>query len=234
MAQVTPNRFAQPATANLSIQQAPERYASNSDVWGITPRESIDPVTANPASNIPTNVGLQQLELALTNEMLKQPADWQLADLLLQTERFVDAAQNPADTQQGNRLIEKIKRCQQIRSSYRTAYNDDPTSNMGPDKSLRGPIGTGIAPDVELGTTFDASGWLNELVRGKGSLDSSYVLQNDGGKITHHVLPAPGVNLHRFLGSKVGIIGQRGFNQRLNLDHVTAQRVVELRKTNEQ
>lgn len=228
--QATPNSFAQSATDNLSIQQMPERYASNSDVWGTAPAESNATATTNPVQGSPTYTGLEQLELALTNEMLKQPADWQLNDLLLQTEQFVDAAQNPDETQQANRLIEKIKRCQKLRSNYRSAYNDDSTANAGSERSLRGPIGTGIAADVELGTTYDASGWLNELVNGKGSVKSSYVLQDDEGKITHHVLPAPGVNLHRYLGSKVGIIGQRGFDQRLNLDHVTAQRIVELRK----
>jgi hypothetical protein len=220
----------EPASASLPNQPPPERYASNSDDWGIAPQGSTETVATTYVSGAPASPGLQQLELALTNEMLKQPPDWQLNDLLLQTEQFIDSAQNPADTQQANRLLEKIKRCQKIRSSYRTAYNDDSTSNMGSEKSLRGPIGTGIEPDVELGTLYDASGWLNELVSGKGSVNSSYVLQDDDGKITHHVLPAPGVNLHLYLGSKVGIIGQRGFNQRLNLAHVTAQRVVELRK----
>jgi len=79
-----------------------------------------------------------------------------------------------------------------------------------------------------LGATYDAFGWLNELVRKQGQLESEYVLQSRDGKITHHITASPGLNLRRYLKSKVGIIGQRGYNRALNLDHVVADRVVVL------
>ena len=75
---------------------------------------------------------------------------------------------------------------------------------------------------------FDATGWLNELKRGRGTDPSTYVLQDASGKIIYHVTPMPGLNLSRYLKKRVGVNGQLGFNQKLNLRHVTIQRVYPL------
>ena len=82
-----------------------------------------------------------------------------------------------------------------------------------------------------MGTTYDAFGWLDKLVRDSGNSPSTFVIKDDSGKITHHVSPVPGLNLHRYLRQKVGVIGQRGYHQQLRLDHVTGERVVVLQKT---
>ena len=67
-------------------------------------------------------------------------------------------------------------------------------------------------------------------MRGRGSVDSTFVLQDENGKITHHIQPAPGLNLNRYVRSRVGIMGPRGFNQQLGLNHVTAERIIVLEK----
>ena len=56
------------------------------------------------------------------------------------------------------------------------------------------------------------------------------MLQDEAGNITHHVGPSPGMNLKRYLRSRIGIVGQRGYASELQLDHVTATRVVLLEK----
>jgi hypothetical protein len=79
-----------------------------------------------------------------------------------------------------------------------------------------------------LDSRFDAVGWLNELKRSSGTSPSTYVLQDETGKIIFHVTPIPGLNINRYLKQKIGVSGQRGFNQRLKLNHVTAERVFPL------
>ena len=59
---------------------------------------------------------------------------------------------------------------------------------------------------------------------------TSYVLEDDNGRIIYHVAGSPGLNLHRYLKSKVGVIGRRGYHRKLQLSHVTAERVVVLEK----
>ena len=75
---------------------------------------------------------------------------------------------------------------------------------------------------------FDATGWLNELKQGRGTEPSTYVLQDETGKIIYHLSVTPGLNLQRYLRKRVGVNGQLGFNQRLNLRHVTVERVFPL------
>ena len=75
---------------------------------------------------------------------------------------------------------------------------------------------------------FDATGWLNELKQARGTDPSTYVLQDASGKIIYHVTPVPGLNLNRYLRKRVGVNGQLGFNQKLNLRHVSIERVYPL------
>jgi hypothetical protein len=90
------------------------------------------------------------------------------------------------------------------------------------------PVGSGMDTSIELGATYDAHGWLNELAQSHGKVESTYVLQDDSGRIIYQISPAPGLNLHRYVKSRVGIKGQRGYNQRLKLNHVTADQVIVL------
>ena len=86
--------------------------------------------------------------------------------------------------------------------------------------------GSQLDSNVQFGTTYDAHGWLNQLVRSRGSLQPTYVLENDSGQITHHISPSPGLNLNRYLKNKIGVVGRRGFDRSLQLNHVTADRIV--------
>ena len=84
----------------------------------------------------------------------------------------------------------------------------------------------GAATDENFLNDYDAYGYLNELVRDGGLGTSTFVLQDADGRITHHVAPQPGVNLRRYLNQRVGILGNRGYHQQLNLRHVSAERVI--------
>ena len=172
---------------------------------------------------------LQNLELSLTNEMVKDPSRWQIDSILDAAIRIRDSAASSIEHLQATRLIDKCRNCLQVKSGF---THGPPASGSGRKTSASSNVvGAGLRTnnqDVSFGTTYDAFGWLNELVRKQGELESEYVLQNRDGKITHHISPSAGLNLRRYLKSKVGIIGQRGYNRALNLDHVVADRVVVL------
>ena len=90
------------------------------------------------------------------------------------------------------------------------------------------PVGSGTR-SYSPGAQYDATGWLNEMVRQGGQSSSTFVLQDQTGKITHLVAPAAGVDLRPFIKKRVGINGQLGFHTTLNRRHVTAMRIAELR-----
>ncbi|MFT7632024.1 MAG: hypothetical protein ACI87E_003070, partial [Mariniblastus sp.] len=167
---------------------------------------------------------LDELELKLTQEMLKATSAWQLNDLENAANGLLRSATSQQERMASQRYLLKIASCKEVQAGY--------TSNGLAAGNLNGTIGSGLTSDVGLGTMYDAHGWLTEMVRDSGNSQSSYALQDASGKITHHISPAPGLNLHRYLKTKVGIIGQRGYHSKLKLDHVTAHRVISLEEPN--
>jgi hypothetical protein len=171
---------------------------------------------------------ISDLELRLTNEMLKNdPPQWRLDDLEFAAKSILRDLIDATERAAAERFVEKLTSCRAIQNGYR--------SNLaaGPLNSLSGqgrPVGGGFDRDSELNSTYDAHGWLNKMVRDGGNSQSTFVLQDATGRITHHVSPTPGLNLDRYLKSRVGIIGQRGYHSQLKLDHVTASQIVELEK----
>ena len=184
--------------------------------------DRIDPIGEVPKSSL--GKALQQLDLRLSQEILKAPRDWIVGSIAMEVENLLNQSIDPAERTYANRILRKIDDCRTLRSKY--LLNDGTMSSLQGD----GPVGSGVATEVELGTTYDAYGYLNQLARNGGTTKAEFVLQDANGKITHHISPSPGLNLHRYLKSRVGIIGQRGYHQRFNLDHVTAERVVELNR----
>ena len=171
---------------------------------------------------------IRELDLTLTTEMLKDPATWNLQPLYQQASAWRSQTTNYTDQQALDRLMSKIANCQSLQNKYlpATARRSLTATRSTPIARERGEERT--LTDKKLAGIYDAHGTLQELVRNGGLGQSSYVLQDKNGKITHHVRAAPGVNLHRYLRQPVGIIGQRGFNQQSGLNHVTAHRVVNL------
>jgi hypothetical protein len=156
--------------------------------------------------------------------MLKPPGEWHLTDLIPQAEAIRATPADSIERQQAEALLAKLLRCQNIRSGHQAAYAEKPVGiGVESDKQRSS---DDLDSEIYYGTTYDAYGWLDKLVRDGGSLESTFVLKDENDKITHHITPAPGVNLHRYVKSKIGIIGQRGYHQKLNLDHVTAERIV--------
>ncbi len=179
---------------------------------------------------------LAALELRLSQEMLKAPVDWNLQGLARDVQQFRGTAVDAVQQQSADQLLEKIRQCREIQAGYQATDGPGPddlfTSRPGGYQAPANPASTLQAAQVVGGSTpellhnYDAFGWLNELVRDGGTGPSTYVLQDEQGRITHHITAPPGLNLRRYLNQRVGIIGNRGFNQQLNLQHVTAERVI--------
>ncbi len=182
-----------------------------------------------PSRGSVNQMSLAELDFQLGQEMIKtSPEQWQLEDIKLRTQAIRDLRRNQAEVVAANRLMEKLENCHRLRADHIRAYNQT-SAGIGSSKSDR-PIGPGVDADVELGSTYDAHGYLAKLERDNGLSEPTYVLQDENGKITHHVSATPGLNLHRYLKQKVGLIGQRGYHQKFNLKHVTAERVAVLNR----
>jgi len=175
-----------------------------------------------------TTVKISDLELRLTNEILKNdPSQWRLDDLESAANSILRNSIDVGERALAEKFVNKISNCRTIQTGYKSNLGAETTGSVAGQTR---PVGTSVDGAIELNTTYDAHGWLNKMVRDGGSRESTFVLQDSSGKITHHVSPIPGLNLHRYLKSRVGIVGQRGYHNQLKLDHVTAHRIVELEK----
>ncbi len=191
----------------------------------------IDRFADQQAATQPTFAGerlvptLAELDLQISAEIVKPAEYWDLDRLASDIVRAQATAATDLERDQAGRLVRKID---QLRLTRTSLLGTRDTATVPAIASPGRPVGSGIDTSVELGATYDAHGWLNELVQQNGSTGSTYVLQDETGRITHHIGAEPGLNLHRYLKQRIGIVGNRGYNQRLKLSHVTAERVVVL------
>ena len=171
---------------------------------------------------------LTDLEFQLTQELIKKdPSSWKLSDLEQAANAIYQTSDRDRERLQAERFLTKLKSCRAIQTGFTTPGS---VAAIGGGSDPSQPVGTGVKPELDLSNTYDAHGWLSEIVRDDASGRIEYVLQDEAGNITHHVGPSPGMNLKRYLRSRIGIVGQRGYASELQLDHVTATRVVLLEK----
>jgi hypothetical protein len=185
----------------------------------------------------PLTPRLTELELKLSQEMIKEPNQWRLIDLQTAAEKVGSTSTDAVEQIQAQRFLAKLEGCRQLRDQFirssgqRSGQNPEVAMGESRGRSTESisTVGTEGGKDLSLNTLYDAHGWLKELVRDGGRTDPTYVLQDENGKVTHHVSPGPGMNLSVYVSRRIGIIGQRGYHTRLKLDHVTAHKIIELK-----
>ncbi len=77
---------------------------------------------------------------------------------------------------------------------------------------------------------FDAVGFLKPVIS-KRPNSPQFAIVDTKGKILSFVKPTPNLNLQSHLGKKIGLIGQRGFNNQFKKPELTANRVISLKQT---
>lgn len=201
-------------------------------------RDSQAPTLRMPDSQIPnlqvstnadgglSNSSLQSLELQLTQEMVKPPTTWDLMPLAAAAQRARDASVSQQEAEAADRLLNKIRKCREIKAGYQATGDDGGPVDLQTMRATGLSANPGIINGANLLHEYDAHGFLSELVRDGGTGPSTFVLQDELGRVTHHITAPPGFNLRRYLNQRVGIIGDRGYHQQLKLDHVTAERVI--------
>ncbi len=225
----TPERFASlNSSSTRSDNQRIRSYVDErgSDSQRKSPIQQTTFTSDRPDSSVGSEI--VRIETALSAEMLKEPATWNLAPIQKATEKLMDASSDPVERLAIQRIMTKLDRCREVCAGYRQAGSSSRlTQNDAATPSQR-------TSNNNTYSTYkhDATGWLKRLVNSgtTGSLNSTYVLQDSTGKVTHHIAGSAGLNLNRYVDQKVGVIGgRRGYHQRLNLQHITADRIVVLR-----
>ena len=181
-------------------------------------KQAAAPLTPTSANSRQAS-SVMQIEEKLSDEILKDPRSWQLADLKFETERVRARSNDPVERLALQHVLDKITKCDAICKGYQQASSAGPRFN-----SPQTQMPAGISSSI-----YDARGWLKRLASSTGSIDPVYVLQDSLGNVTHEIAGTAGMNLGQYVDKQVGVMGRRGFNRRLNLNHVTAERVIVVR-----
>jgi len=164
------------------------------------------------APTILTTHRIDDLEHLLTREMLRDPDQWKLEDLETRAANISRMTTDPNEKILADKFRKKIENCRTIKFGFESqtdAKGNTPRSarltgsGSGTRSTGSGTRSTGsdtrsglsnVESNLRLGTTYDAHGWLNQMVTDGGQGPPSYVLQDENGKITHHVSPIQGMN----------------------------------------
>ena len=170
---------------------------------------------------------LRDLDVRLSLMVVKPVEDWTLDGLGEEVDRLIAQGGTTVDRGRAQLLAEKMGEFERLQSRYKTTGIDLKRAGLGmtPDSAEPAlpPAATGIDP------RFDGAGWLFP-VHSRNQASPPYALLDADGTILQFISPAPGLNLHRYLQKEIGVFGQQAVIASLDKPHVTAQRVVSLKR----
>lgn len=228
------DRAAAPGAVASSSAAAPRGEARV--VWAPkSPRQEVQQLDAAPlgaasAGAAPAAAGgrteadleREDIELQLSQMVVKAPQLWNLAALRGRTEALIERAPTALERGQSRLLLEKI-----------AEWEDHYDRQVQVEKGVVVPQGgatpgtAGPATNARVEPRFDGSGWLFP-VRSVARAAPPYAIVDESGAVLQYVTAAPGVNLHRYERKKVGIYGQRNSVRELSAPVLTAHRVIDI------
>lgn len=190
------------------------------------------------------DMGLVELELAISQECLKPADQWQFKPLKTQAKRLIEQGDSPLSRGKARLLYEKIEEFDALYERILAAKESEST--------LAKPVGVSYLDDKKFGQIglsndpaakfvsegvdprYDGRGWLMPVItRASAQRDSSqytppFALTDAQGNVLQFVSPAPGLNLRRYGRMQVGIYGQISPLNQFTKPHLTAHRVIVL------
>ena len=169
---------------------------------------------------------LLEVERRLAEMASREPDTWRLAPLREQIEAAMASHGGPGRVR-AEQLRERIAEFERLQHQY-AAVGDGEWSAEGDHANQAANVSDSQAA-ARLRQRFDGSGWLVP-VHSARRVAPPYALLDAQGEVVLYVSAAPGLNLHRYLRQEVGLHGQRSTPESLNKPHLTAERIVELRR----
>lgn len=207
--------------------------------YGVLNATSADRGDSTLQHNVGQNsLGLNQLQVALSDIVSQPMAGWQLQPLYEQAQHFVEHGSSAIERGQARLLLERIEEFAALatKNGYATLNASITNQSTVPAVSLAGANSSAVIPSgfQTSGTpgglglsAYDATGWLVPVLAATPG-QPTHALTDDGGSILAYVTALPGMNLDRYLNQAVGISGLRGYLPQLQAGHIQAQRVVRL------
>ncbi|MCA9131187.1 MAG: hypothetical protein KDB22_29085 [Planctomycetales bacterium] len=177
---------------------------------------------------------LDQLQVALSEMVVRPMETWDFSQLTQQVRAHVDNGANPIERGQARLLLERIEEFQTIANRNGIALRTSNVIGIAHNSTSSGTGGVSTAgytnslPPSNADSKYDATGWLVP-VHAANPGQPPYALTNDSGAIVAYVTTTPGMNLDHHLNHAVGIRGLRGYLPQLQAGTIQAQHVSLLR-----
>ena len=179
---------------------------------------------------------LNELEMELSIMLAEEPTVWNFDETRLGAQSLLANSETALQRGRARALAGKIERATDIKRRYDAVSDvivktERHNRQLAQLSSSRADARAKLAGETLDNTNgrYDGLGRLARVVTPKvGS--PTYALLGEDGTVTCYVTPAPGVNLHYYLGRRIGITGIRGLLADRDVRHVTAKHVVEISK----
>jgi uncharacterized protein YgiM (DUF1202 family) len=180
---------------------------------------------------------LAALEAELARALAADAAEWDLDPLADEADALLEQLDSADDRQAVRHFIKKLDRLRKLQrrvAKLEPGEGSDDDEGDGAVEEDDDETGDEDVAEVESDDDdtprYDGSGRLARVVSRRVG-DPQFALIDDDGEVRGYVTAAPGVNLRRFVGQRVGILGQRGYLPNLQAEHVTARQVAPLDET---
>jgi SH3-like domain-containing protein len=172
---------------------------------------------------------LERIELELSVMLIEEPAAWSFDSLSERTNAMLDQARTAVEHGRARLLANKIAKFEDIkrRQDEVLAMRDHTDRDSRLYARLRPKDDERSAARLELEGQYDGVGELREVISPKTGAPR-YALVDKSGDVRCYVTPAPGVNLHRYIGREVGVVGTRGYMIEQHAAHIMARHITPL------
>jgi hypothetical protein len=177
---------------------------------------------------------IDQIDLRLTQVITQPVSQWNLRPLKSKLDRIIEHSNDAGAIKQATQLLVRLgdfDRLQQrhhelsaIPEAATRASHEEPTDR--PWQTVPSPP-SAPEPVAEVEPDFSGRGWLIPVFTKRRDLPQ-FALTDDDGAILYFVSPTSGLNLRRYLRTRVGIFGSITETSSAEPPQLVAQRVVVL------
>ena len=179
---------------------------------------------------------LNELEMELSIMLAEEPTVWNFDETRLGVQSLLANAETALERGRARALAGKIEQATDIKRRYdevsdvvvKTDRHNRQLAKLSNSRADARAKLAGQMPNSGK-DRFDGMGRLARVVTPKPG-SPTYALVGEDGAVACYVTPAPGVNLHYYLGRRIGITGIRGLLADQDVRHVTAKHIVEMTK----
>jgi hypothetical protein len=155
---------------------------------------------------------LEEVDIALSTEVAKEPSTWHLEPLRTRTEALLTRSDTALDRGRVRLVQRKISRFEDIKQRADKIASAQRATDMHNQDAIHASLGGSLG--VPLDDRFDGVGKLTQVYPAQSGV-ASYALVDKEGK----------VNLRPYIGREVGVQGTLGYMPDAHTSHVTAKRV---------